>query len=323
MTRGLDIVALGEPLIELTAEEPGHLKDVTRFCRGWGGDTSNVVVAAARLGARCGYLSCVGGDQFGEAFLELWRGEGVDTSEVYVDAECRTGVYFVSLRPDGEREFTYYRSGSAASRMHPGRLRAEYLRKARILHTSGISQAISDSCRDTVEAAIRLAREAGLTVSYDANARPQLRDSSWLRETFRSTVPLVDILFLSEQDAELLFPQQGIRETMESLADQGPRIVVLARGERGCLLAADGAPPGEVPGWEVEAVDTTGAGDAFAGAFLAEWIRGAEAEEAARLANAAAALSTTGRGAVTPLPRRKDVERLLGHSGQARARAGS
>ena len=136
-----DIVALGEPLIEFNQ---ARADDPSSYLQGFGGDTSNMVIAAARLGARVGYVTRLGSDAFGRMFVDLWTRENVDTSGVAFDAEAPTGVYFVTHGPKGH-EFSYLRAGSAASRMRPEQLPNASIESARLVHASGISQAISAS----------------------------------------------------------------------------------------------------------------------------------------------------------------------------------
>ncbi len=165
-----DIVALGEALIEFNqARSP----DPHAYLQGFGGDTSNMAIAAARLGASVGYATRVGADRFGRMFVDLWKAEGVATDGVAVDPEAPTGVYFVA---HGERghEFSYLRAGSAASRLRPDTLPLPVLRAARLLHASGISQAISASACDAVFAAFDVAHEAGALVTYAPNVRVKL-----------------------------------------------------------------------------------------------------------------------------------------------------
>src|SRR3954454_21967416 len=153
-----DIVAIGEPLFELNQ---GRGESV--FRPGHGGDSSNCAIAAARQGASVGYVTAVGADQFGESFLKLWAEEGVDTTAVKRSQTAHTGLYFVTHGPDGH-VFSYMRAGSAASRMTAGDVPAGMIRDAKVLHASGISQAISSNAADAVFAAMRIARGAGVTV---------------------------------------------------------------------------------------------------------------------------------------------------------------
>ncbi len=306
-----EIIALGEPMAEFAAAERGRLSTVRTFHRGWGGDTSNFIVAAARLGGSCGYMTRVGGDEFGRSFLDLWRREGVDASRVIVEPEGRTAVYFIALDQDGRHSFTYYRAGSPASRLGPADLDATYLGAARLVHTSGITQAISASARDAAVAAMAIARARGVTVSYDANVRPGLMAVEQLREIVTDAFGRADLVFLSSEDASHLFGPLAADEVVARVLERGPTIVVLRQGPRGCTVATRDGRRVHVDGWRVEAVDATGAGDAFNAGFVLEWLRGASPEAAARFANAVGALTTLGPGAVMPIPTRDQVEQFM------------
>lgn len=310
-------------MVEFAAEERGRLSQVTTFRRWWGGDTSNVAVAAARLGASVGYVTRLGGDEFGRSFLTLWAQEGVDASHVIVDPAGFTGVYFIALAEDGRHDFTYYRAGSAASRLQPDDIDAAYLATARVFHTSGITQAISESAREAADRAIEAARAHGVAVSYDLNIRPKLRPLPELRTIAEVTLQWADIVFLSLEDAGHLCGDAAPEEVVERMLADGPRLVVLKLGAEGCLIAAADGARLRLPAWTGEAVDTTGAGDAFDAAFLVEWLRGRSLEEAGRFANAVGALTARGLGAVAPLPGRAQVEGFMIGRDRSAARGGS
>lgn len=308
------VVALGEGLVELAAVA-GPLEEAREFRRGFGGDTSNFAVAAARLGAQVAYVTRVGDDAFGTALLRMWTEEGVDVSWVRVGAGEPTGIYF--LAPDGAGQFTYYRTGSAASRLAPEDVPRSLLQSARLFHTSGITQAISPSARRAARAALEAAKEFGVAVSYDVNARPKLASAPELRGLVSETLPLTDLAFLSAEDARFLFGRQCEDAILDTLLEWGARVAVLKLGERGCRVASLGGERFTASGWPVESVDPTGAGDAFDAAFALEWLAGRSLSEAARFANAVGALSTTGLGATSALPTRGQVERFLAGLGAA------
>ena len=159
----IDIVSIGEPMIEFNQTRPGE----PNYLQGFGGDTSNMIIAAARAGARTAYVTRVGDDDFGRMFLALWKDEGVDTRGVAIDPQAHTGVYFVRHGPEGH-VFSYLRAGSAASRMRPEDLPIALIREARYVYASGISMAISASAADSVLAAFEAARAAGAKVSFDS-----------------------------------------------------------------------------------------------------------------------------------------------------------
>jgi 2-dehydro-3-deoxygluconokinase len=301
-----DIVSIGEPLVEFNQS---RASDASSYLQGFGGDTSNMAIAAARLGARAGYVTRIGNDAFGRMFEELWSREGVDTAGVAVDPAAPTGVYFVTHGPHGH-EFSYLRAGSAACGMRPDLLPDALLRGARLVHASGISQAISSSACDAVLAAFAAANEVGAIVSYDPNVRRQLWPLARARAIVMATVGLCTWCLPSEDDAAILFPGAAPDAVVDALHRAGARGVVLKRGAHGCLVS-DGSRRESLRARAVNSVDATGAGDCFDGAFAARLVAGDDAFAAARYANAAAALATTGFGAVAPLPRAADVGKVL------------
>ncbi len=306
MSSSPDIVCLGEPLIEFNRPKEG---DGRTWLQGFGGDSQNVAIAAARQGASTGYLTSVGQDWMGDAFLDLWRSEGVDASRVTRHPTAPTGVSFVTHSPAGHK-FDYLRKNSAASLMTPATLAADYIAGARVFHLSAIGQAISDSARETCDAAIDVARKAGVKVSYDTNLRLRLWELDVAREVVDATIARCDIALPSLDDSQQL---TGLKEP-EAIAAYylglGAPLVALKMGAEGSLIATRERKTRIAP-HKVEAVDATGAGDTFDGAFLTRVLAGDDPETAARYANVAAALSTTGYGAVTPMPCAGDVLNVL------------
>lgn len=306
-----DVVALGEALVEFNQTRPGE----PQYLQGFGGDTSNAVIAAARAGARTAYLTRLGSDAFGQALLDLWAREGVDTSAVERDAQHPTGIYFVTHGAAGH-EFSYLRAGSAASRMAPAWLLdapAAVLQQCHILHVSGISLAVSASACDTAFEAMRVARAAGARVAFDPNLRLKLWPLARARACIAHGVSLCDIFLPGLDDMAALL---GLGDA-DAIADwghaQGAATVVVKLGADGVLLSsADPAVPRQrVAGRSVALVDATGAGDCFDGNLLARLALGDDLAAAVRYANTAASLAVQGFGAVAPLPTAQQVQALL------------
>ncbi|WP_428268195.1 sugar kinase [Haliangium sp.] len=302
-----DIIALGEPLLEFNQVRGPDGSE--QYLPGFGGDTSNFAVAAARQGASVGYCTRLGRDGFGDAFMELWAREGVDTSLVERDPEAPTAIYFVTHDDDGHA-FTYFRKGSAASRMSPGALPMGAIGQAQVLHLSGITQAISASSCDAAFAAIEAARAGGAKVSYDPNLRLKLWELGRARAIINETAGLADMCLPSLDEGRLLSEREQPDDIVDFYLDRGAGLVALKMGAEG-VLVADGEQRHRVPGLTVECVDATGAGDTFDGAFVAMLVGGHDLARAARYANAAAALTTTGHGAVLPIPHGDAVRALL------------
>jgi 2-dehydro-3-deoxygluconokinase len=257
---------------------------------------------------------------FGRSFLELWDRNGVDRSLVKIDPGAPTGVYFVNHGPKGH-EFSYLRAGSAASRYASADLPREALAATRIVHASGISQAISTSACDAVFEAFAIARDAGALAAYDTNLRLKLWPLTRARAVIMAACGMADIVLPGLDDAMALTGESDADAIVDVFLELGAGVVALTLGREGSLVATPMRRE-RIPALAVEAVDATGAGDAYDGAFLAEYLRVGDPFAAGRYANVAAALSTRGFGAVAPLPRRSEVEARLAQEALAAGRAG-
>lgn len=310
-TDAFDIVALGEPMVEFnqTGEGDGRL-----YLQGFGGDTSNFAVAAARQGSRVAYVSALGDDPYGGMLRSLWDAEGVDHASVKTDAAAYTAIYFVTHDERGHH-FSFFRSGSAASRMAPAELPLERIGAARVLHVSGITLAISSASCDTAYAAIAHARGAGVLVSFDTNLRLKLWGIERARAVMNDVIARCDICLPSYDDIVAI---TGLTEP-DALVDHclrlGARTVALKLGGDGALVA-DAQQRHRVGPHRCTPVDATGAGDTFGGAFVARLVAGDDLQTAGRYAAAAAALSTEGHGAVAPIPRAERVRAALAEASQ-------
>ncbi|HKR46649.1 MAG TPA: sugar kinase, partial [Paraburkholderia sp.] len=245
------VLAYGEAMVEFNQAS----KDRPEYLQGFGGDTSNFAIAAARQGARTGFVSAVGDDHFGRLLTDLWTREGVDTSTVRVDATAPTGVYFVSHGPAGHA-FDYLRKGSAASRYTPRDLPLDIIAAARVLHLSGISVAISDSACDAALAAVEHARANGVRVSFDTNLRLKLWPLARARAVMNEVLRLTDVCLPSWDDVAVLTGLDDRDAILDYLLARGARVVALKLGKDGAYVAT----PDErrvVPGHVVAAVDAT------------------------------------------------------------------
>ncbi len=304
----LDVAALGEAMVEFNQTRPGR----PVYRQGFGGDTSNCVIAAARAGARTAFLTRVGDDTFGEALRALWMCEQVDATGVESDPGAPTGIYFVTHGSDGH-DFTYRRAGSAAARMTPEWLQrraAGIVRDARWLHVSGISLAISRQARDTTLEAMRIARNAGTRVSLDSNVRLRLWTIEEAREGLAQAMGLCDLFLPGMEDVGTLTGLTRSGPVLDWCRAQCPGQIVLKMGAEGAIID-DGISRSHVEGLRVNAIDATGAGDCFCGNLLARLSAGEPLAVATRWANVAAALAVQRFGAVDSLPTARRVRRAL------------
>jgi 2-dehydro-3-deoxygluconokinase len=303
-----DLVCLGEPMFEFNRQKPGADGRV-HWLEGHGGDTSNVAVAAARQGASAGYVTAIGSDPFGDSLMALWTVEGVDASAVIRRTDAPTGIYFVTHSERGH-EFTFARAGSAASRMTKAEIPESYIARAKIFEASAISQAISENANGAVLYAMALAEKHGVAIAYDTNLRLRLWPLERARPAIEAACRLADTVFTSDEEAAALWGHKEPDAVADAMLALGPAAVIVKRGGKGAVVATR-ARREHIAGHKVNAVDATGAGDTFAGTFLARRLAGDDAFAAARYANAAAALKTEGYGAVAPIPRPEAVMNLL------------
>jgi len=306
MTHQFDLVALGEAMVEFNQIPQG---DGRMYLQGFGGDTSNTTIAAARQGARCAYVSLIGSDALGDMCLALWKSEGVDVSAVHVHKDSPTGVYFVHHDLDGHH-FSYLRKGSAASGMRPQDLSPELIGNTKYLHVTGISQAISASAHETVGAAIAMARAAGARVSYDPNLRFALWSLADASSTVIETIALADEFLPGQEELIKISGLHAPEDLIGWAHKMGTKVVVMKMGSEG-VMVSDGKEIQKIAAFPVKAVDATGAGDCFNGAYLARRARGEDVFTSARWAVASAALSTQGYGAVAPLPTEARVAEFM------------
>ena len=247
----LDIVAFGEPMYEFS-QIPGKSRE---YLQGFGGDTLNCAIAAARQGAHVAYLTRLGDDEFGRQMLELWRREGIDASAVKIDPQAHTAVYFISHGPSGHT-FSYLRKDSAASRFCVDDLPVTLLGSTRFFFTSGITEAISESACAAVFSAIEIARSAGARIVFDANIRPALWNAERAREIVGRTIPLSDYCLLSLEDAEMLCESTDTDAVLDWCDRAGAGVPILKLGAEGAVYREAGLSH-KVKGFRVQAVDAT------------------------------------------------------------------
>ena len=308
------IVALGEVVSDIYRGEGSSEVELPLTARP-GGAPANVAVAAARLGSEAAFVGSVGEDLFGDLILRTLEAEGVDTSAVRrCEPPTRTSIAFVEIS-GGERSFTFYRSDPAADEL----LSAEDVSEEALSWASfvnfGSIPLIKDPARSAIHRAVELAEELDVPVAFDVNLREHLWESA---EAAREVVnPLLDrsqIVKLSDDEISPLLGTQRAEEAARILLDRGVALVFVSLGPEGAFYATKDF-EGEVPSFEVEALDPTGAGDAFLAAALVRLSEGEWDEEtvrkAARSGTAAGAIACTDYGAMRALPTKDELDRFV------------
>ena len=309
MSEPLQLTTLGEALVVMDPVSRGLLRHVGGFEKNLGGAELNVAVGLSRLGHRAGWAGSLGDDEFGKEILAFARGEGVDVSGAILDPEAPTGLYFKEWRALGQLRVYYYRAGAAASRMRFEELDLDHLLSGEILHLTGITPALSESCHDLVERLVAEANERGVTVSFDVNVRWKLFEGRDPRKILGPLAARADLVFLSDEEAELLFGGSDPASIQE--ARPGTRAAtVVVHGAEGAFAVEEGG-VFEKASYGVSVVDTVGAGDAFVAGFLSGRLRGWGTEECLDIGNACGACAVTVPGDSRSLPTAEEALALM------------
>ena len=312
----LDVVGIGEVLIDFVGTEPGSYVDVPAFQKCFGGAPMNTLVGVARLGLKSGAITAVGDDPFGKFLISELQKNGVDTSHVKIKKGMRTTISFVANEPKtGERSFIFYRkpwvSGTADSSLTVEDLDLDYISNAKILHVSGFSLSQNPS-RKTILAAVEYARSSGVQISFD----PTLRLDVWnsirtIRRIYAKMLRMSDIATFSQEEASFIFGTDDPEKAARKALRYGVEVVGIKMGSEGALLQRRTGEKSICPAYKVHAIDTTGAGDGWNAGLLVGLIKGWDLDKCLLVANAVGALVVTKHGAITALPYKDELKEFL------------
>jgi 2-dehydro-3-deoxygluconokinase len=322
--RRFDVVAVGEAMLRLSVPEGRRLEEARALDMAVGGAESNVCVALAGLGWRASWFGRLPTGALGSVVVRSLRAAGVDVSSVQRAAGERMGTYFVEYAaPPGRIQVIYDRLDSAAARMTVADVPWHDVLDTRVLHLTGITAAISESCYAVVAEAVRRARAAGVLVSFDVNYRALLWDAAEAGGRLRPLIAEADFLMCKASDAVLLF---GCRsEPRELLSDlqalTRARAIYCTLGERGAM-ALSGDDFAAEPALPAKILDRIGSGDAFAAGVLDAWLSAGDLRasgpawhDGLRRGVALAALALSQYGDHLAVSR-SDLEVIMGQPGQ-------
>lgn len=307
----------GEALVDLFPTTGGRLADVETFRRAAGGAPANVAVGMARLADPALLWARLGDDPFGEHLADVLETNGVPDELLTVDEDRKTAHTLVGDDPDADQSFTFYKEGTATMAMEPGSVSDETLERIDWVHVGGV-MFCEEQGRSAMFDLMGRAHEHDCQVSFDPNTRLDLwPDRSVLEETLERALGETDVVKTDQEDLSFLLEEgEDIESVARTLSQYGPHTVLLTRGGEGSYAyATEDAPWGpatvEHSGFDVDVVETTGAGDAFlAGSIVSLRERGS-LSESLRFANAVGALATTETGAMAGLPDRAAVDAFL------------
>ncbi|XP_042502540.1 probable fructokinase-6, chloroplastic [Macadamia integrifolia] len=314
------VVCFGEMLIDFVPTVSGlSLAEAPAFKKAAGGAPANVAVGISRLGGSSAFIGKVGEDEFGYMLADILKENNVNNDGMRFDPGARTALAFVTLRSDGEREFMFYRNPSADMLLKESELDFDIIRKAKIFHYGSISL-ITEPCKSTHIAAVKAAKDAGVLLSYDPNLRlPLWQSEESAREGILSIWELADIIKVSEEEISFLTKGEDPYDdaVVRKLFHSNLKLLVVTEGPEGCRYYSKDF-SGRVHGVPVDAVDNTGAGDAFVAGILTQLATDLSLlqeedrlREALKFANACGALTVMERGAIPALPSRESVMNAL------------
>ncbi|WP_078378809.1 aminoimidazole riboside kinase [Sutcliffiella halmapala] len=309
------IISLGEALIDFIPMDQENI--VYQKCPG--GAPANVAVGLAKLGAESMFLGKVGEDVLGRFLVDTLASYGVDPSAISLTKEVRTGAVFVTLAENGERSFDFYINPSADQFLQESEIRFDFFADKKILHFGSISL-INEPAKSATKRAVNTAKDMGMLISYDPNLRLNLwKDEETAKRTIISMLPKVDVLKVSEEELEFLTGERDMATGISNLKSFNIPLVIVTLGENGSILAF-GNETITVPAMKVQAVDTTGAGDAYVSGILyclndfTEDISKLSMEQIqymAKFASIAGGLAASTKGAMSGLPDLKIVTEYL------------
>lgn len=317
MEKLYDVVGMGELLIDFTMNgQSDQGNNLFEACPG--GAIPNVLSMLSKLGRKTAYIGKVGNDQFGRLLGDTLEEVGIDRTGLVVDEEVNTTLAFVHTFPDGDRDFSFYRDPGADMMLTEDEVDYDVIRQSKVFHFGTLSMT-DEPVRSATKKALDVAKEAGCIISFDPNLRPPLWSSLDIaKEMMEYGFGYCDILKISDNEIQFVSGKEDYDEGIQYLLEKyNIPLIFLTLGKDGSRAYYKGMRI-EQPGFEVETIETTGAGDTFCGSAISGVLeKGIDAlgesdlKEILTFANAGAALVTTRKGAIRSMPERKDVLEMI------------
>lgn len=317
------LYCIGEALIDFIGLQKGEeLKNTITFEKVAGGAPANVAVAVARLGRQSSLITKLGNDAFGDHLLDILKENRVETDKIFRTGEANTGLAFVSVKENGERDFSFYRNPSADLLYSPLELQENWFNKDDILHFCSVDL-VESPMKEAHTKAIESIKLKGGIVSFDPNVRlPLWDDPLKCKQTICEFIPKAHIIKISDEELEFITGYKDVQMGIDSLFVGDVKVVVLTKGSNGAdLYLKDKVYTSS--GFSVQVQDTTGAGDAFIAGFLYQimdleiTINNLEEKveehnnKILQFANASGAITASGKGAIPSLPKIHQVKHLI------------
>ncbi len=318
-----DVMCMGEVLVEfISTADNVTLGYAPGFIKAPGGAPANVAVALKRLGLEAGFVGKVGDDPFGDYLRSSLNNAGVDTTCLFTDRQARTTAVFVAVWNDGHKDLCFYRNPGADMQLSDDDIDEHIFDGARAFHYGSIAFINQPSAAAQYKA-LDMAHSKGLMISYDPNYRPTLwRDERTARQVIQDGFRYCHLAKVSSEEWEVATGTHDLQQGINAVLSRGVELLVISRGNLGALVT-NGDYQIEVPAWSVHVVETTGAGDGFMAAMIAQLLPEREhlgsltrvdeptVREAVHFANAVGALTCTRRGAIPALPTLDEVSQFI------------
>jgi len=320
-----DVICMGELLVEFVSTTDNvSLVHSPGFIKAPGGAPANVAVALQRLGLPAGFVGKVGNDPFGDYLRESLAEAGVDTTYLLVDKKARTTAVYVAVWDDGRKDLCFYRNPGADMMITADEINDTIFAGARCFHFGSITF-IDEPSASAQRKALRMAQDKGLMISFDPNYRPTLwPDQKTAERVIQDSFRYCHLAKISEEEWQVATGFEDLEAGIDAIMAKGVELLVISRGENGAI-ATNGDYRIELPGLEVDVVETTGAGDGFLGAIITELLPEREKtgslaaisddkiRAALKRANAVGALTCKKPGAIPALPTRSETDQFISY----------
>jgi fructokinase len=315
----LDVTALGEILIDFTPAANSDAETVS-FVRNPGGAPANVLASLAKLGKKTAFIGKVGKDQFGVFLKDVLVQSGIEAKGLVFSEATNTTLAFVHLDNQGDRSFSFYRNPGADMMLTAEEVDLELIASSKVFHFGSISLTDEPAATATLRA-LDHAKESGCLISYDPNLRiPLWKDLHHAKQQIELGLTYADVLKISEEELAFITGLEDLDQGSQYIYDHfGIKLILVTLGPEGCYYRK-GHETGHKKGYEVTAVDTTGAGDSFLAGILYQILHCEkelselslkDLESMVDFANAVGALTTTKKGAIPAMPSLEDIKGLM------------
>ncbi|MEK5382394.1 sugar kinase [Niallia sp. FSL W8-0635] len=306
----MDVISIGETMVLFTPNTLGKIRYANQYTSRIAGAETNTLIGLAKLGHQAGWISRLGRDEFGEQILNTVRGEGVDVSKVVMDDGAPTGILFKEILNQDSVNIYYYRKDSAASKLSPNDLDKDYIANAKFLYLSGITPALSPSCRKTVFESIDMAKDNGLKIVFDPNIRRKLWKEEEARKVILEIAGKSDVILPGISECEFLFGTREYTQAVQSFHELGVETVIVKLGDKGAYYSTFDS-KGYIDSYPVKAViDPVGAGDGFAAGVLSGFLDNLPISESVKRGCAIGAMVCSTNGDIEGLPSKRELHQF-------------